>query len=264
VGTSATAAAAKSAGYNVASAAAVTDFIGMDRTAVLPESKPLTDVRVRQAMNYAVDRTLIVRTVAGGGTPTSEMTTSDGFDPKLRNTYPYNPAKAKSLLAAAGYANGFTLDLLYCPILYPNGTELAQVLAHFYGQVGIKVNLTSAPTVGEYLTKLASKKYSAFIGTSGALPMVSWVRTTLLPGGVYNPFGVVDATIAKDYFSALKAPKPSDYWAKISKRMTANAYFVPMYGGAVYVYSNAKKVKGVTVSTVRVGQSMVGEWAPAG
>jgi peptide/nickel transport system substrate-binding protein len=250
--------AAKAAGFNVVTAKAATNFIGFDRTGVLPESKPLTDVRVRQAINYAIDRAIIVRSLVPGGVATSEMSTADGFDAKLQNAYPLNRAKAKALLAAAGYANGFQLNLL----VIIGSDEIAQVVADNLGQIGIKVNLTTTSTITDYLQKLSSRKYSAFSGASGNLPMVTWVRTTLLPGGVYNPFGVVDAPLAKDYFSALKAAKPATYWAKISQRMTNNAFFAPLFFSPVVLFSNNKKVKGVAVSSARVGMSMPIEWSP--
>ena len=73
------------------------------------EKKPFDDERVRQAINYAVDRDIIVRKLlkdkaykATGWLPT----TSPAFD-KDRAPYAYDPAKAKELLTAAGYPDGF-------------------------------------------------------------------------------------------------------------------------------------------------------------
>lgn len=73
------------------------------------EKKPFDDVRVRQAINYAIDRDLIVRKLlknkaykATGWLPEP----SAAFD-KDRTPYPYDPAKAKQLLAEAGYPDGF-------------------------------------------------------------------------------------------------------------------------------------------------------------
>jgi glutathione transport system substrate-binding protein len=76
-------------------------------------SKPLDDIRVRQALNYATDREALVRTqLRGFGTPAnSPLAPADfGYDPQTRG-YPYDLARAKSLLAQAGYGAGFTLKI---------------------------------------------------------------------------------------------------------------------------------------------------------
>ena len=74
----------------------------------------LKDVRVRQAINYAFDKAGLLKAYGKGyGTPTAQI-----FPPSRRRTtpaldakYPYDLAKAKSLLAEAGYPNGFTLAM---------------------------------------------------------------------------------------------------------------------------------------------------------
>jgi peptide/nickel transport system substrate-binding protein len=75
---------------------------------VVPGS-PFKDVRVRQAMNYAVNRDLITRELLAGLVgPASQPATAValGFDPDLA-PYPYDPDKARDLLRAAGYPKGF-------------------------------------------------------------------------------------------------------------------------------------------------------------
>jgi glutathione transport system substrate-binding protein len=76
-------------------------------------SKPLDDIRVRQALNFATDREALVRTqLRGFGTPAnSPLAPADfGYDPQTRG-YPYDLARAKRLLAQAGYGDGFTLRI---------------------------------------------------------------------------------------------------------------------------------------------------------
>jgi glutathione transport system substrate-binding protein len=76
-------------------------------------SKPLDDIRVRQALNYATDREALVRTqLRGFGTPAnSPLAPADfAYDPQTRG-YPYDLKRAKTLLAKAGYPDGFTLRI---------------------------------------------------------------------------------------------------------------------------------------------------------
>jgi glutathione transport system substrate-binding protein len=77
------------------------------------KSRPLDDVRIRQALNYATDREALVRTqLRGFGTPAnSPLAPADfAYDPQTRG-YPYDLDRAKALLARAGYPNGFALKI---------------------------------------------------------------------------------------------------------------------------------------------------------
>lgn len=70
---------------------------------------PLADVRVRQALNFAVDKTALVDVLlAGHGRPTGQPAPhySTGFNPQV-SAYPYDPDRARMLLEEAGYADGF-------------------------------------------------------------------------------------------------------------------------------------------------------------
>ena len=76
----------------------------------LPPGHPLLDKRVRQALNYALDKEGYIKGFFGGMTlPASQPTTRSGFgfNPDIK-PYPYDPVKAKAMLAEAGYPNGFT------------------------------------------------------------------------------------------------------------------------------------------------------------
>lgn len=74
--------------------------------------KPFDDKRVRQAINYAIDRQLLIDTVNNGaGTPADNIIAPAVFGYANVGAYEYNPEKAKALLAEAGYPNGFKCTL---------------------------------------------------------------------------------------------------------------------------------------------------------
>ncbi len=103
---------------------------------------PFTDKRVRQALNYAVDKDAIDKALYGGlATPmVSPLPEAQwGFD-KTMTGYPYDPAKAKELLAAAGVQPGLKVELLAysTPRGYnPAGPDLAVALQGYFQKVGI-------------------------------------------------------------------------------------------------------------------------------
>ena len=75
------------------------------------KDSPLSDKRVRQALNYAVDKQIIVDTLLRGYTRVAGQPAPryvHGHNPEV-NPYPYDPQKARTLLAAAGYPNGFDM-----------------------------------------------------------------------------------------------------------------------------------------------------------
>src|SRR5262249_7152617 len=79
-----------------------------------PRTGPTADQRVRQAFNYALDKDLIAKTIYKGYTKPEQgqvlQPETVGFNPNLK-PYPYDPAKAKALLAEAGYPNGFKISM---------------------------------------------------------------------------------------------------------------------------------------------------------
>jgi peptide/nickel transport system substrate-binding protein len=103
--------------------------------------KPLNDVRVRKAIAMAVDRNQVnLASVNGTGTPIgSHYTPNDPGYIDLTGEYPYDPAKAKALLAEAGYPNGFTLVMKVPPPSYARrGSE---VVAAMLAQIGVTVTI---------------------------------------------------------------------------------------------------------------------------
>ncbi|MFF7709018.1 ABC transporter substrate-binding protein [Pseudomonas sp. NPDC007930] len=98
---------------------------------------PLSEVKVRQALNYALDKNAIIKTVLQGiGEPLASGISRHypyGFDATLQ-PYPYDPAKARELLKAAGFAKGFNTKLL---ISSDTPKEVAEAVAAYWSQVGV-------------------------------------------------------------------------------------------------------------------------------
>jgi peptide/nickel transport system substrate-binding protein len=120
-----------------------------------PDPAPLRDLRVRQALNYAVDRETIARTLLRGlGRPAGQPapSVSFGHDPTLE-PYPYDPARAQRMLAEAGYANGFPLTIEILTNAFPADGLIYQAMAHYLRQVGIDVTLRVI-TFPQYLRNL--------------------------------------------------------------------------------------------------------------
>jgi peptide/nickel transport system substrate-binding protein len=107
---------------------------------------PFADVRVRQAVNSAINRQAIQRVVMRGqSVPAGSIVGPfvNGYKKEYDNVGQPDVAKAKGLLAAAGYPNGFSVSL-HCPNdRYLNDEAICQASVGMLGQIGIKVNLVS-------------------------------------------------------------------------------------------------------------------------
>ncbi len=116
---------------------------------------PLNDVRVRQAINYALDKKAILQNAwAGYGTVIgSHESPNDPWFVDESNKYPHDVAKAKALLAAAGKSN-LTLQLSLPPV--PYATAAAPIIISELGQAGITVKATNV-TFPVWLDKVFGK-----------------------------------------------------------------------------------------------------------
>ena len=103
---------------------------------------PFTDVRVRQAFNYAVDKEAIVETILGGAGGVSDapiMPLIFGYAKQKR--YPYDPEMAKKLLAEAGYAKGLKIKFYHPTGRYMMDAAIAQAVQAYLRDVGVEVEL---------------------------------------------------------------------------------------------------------------------------
>ena len=109
---------------------------------------PLQNVKVRQALNYGLDRNAINQALASGkGEPAWALVprASSLFPSDLENYYAYNPAKAKQLLAQAGYANGLTLTIIPTPLGVDE--SLAQIAQQEWKQIGVNLQIKASTNV---------------------------------------------------------------------------------------------------------------------
>jgi peptide/nickel transport system substrate-binding protein len=105
---------------------------------------PFDDLRVRQALMMAIDRPMLIEAVKSGfGTPIGthfSPASADYVD--LTGEYPYDPAKAKALLAEAGYPNGFEFTFKVPTRAY--ATRSAEILQAFFQQIGVTAKIESS------------------------------------------------------------------------------------------------------------------------
>lgn len=121
---------------------------------------PFKDLRVRQAVYHAIDvKTIIDKVLRGQAVPTGAFlsTLVDGSPAELDRRLPYDPARARALLAQAGYPNGFGVTLDCVNISWREA--VCQAISAMLTQVGIRTSLRSAPT-NQFFPKLTQASAS--------------------------------------------------------------------------------------------------------
>jgi len=128
----------------------------------------LQKAAVREALNYAIDRPLLINTLLdGAGKPvTGPIDSADSGACTISNPYPYNPAKARQLLAAAG-AQNLTIKMVAPDGRYLNDYDLAQAVAGELRSVGVHVTLANPTDFATYLATV--------YGNEATLPMDAYM-----------------------------------------------------------------------------------------
>jgi peptide/nickel transport system substrate-binding protein len=128
------------------------------------DNKPLNDKRVRQALNYAMDRQRFVQTFLYGTSPPKSLywtPSSPGFEAPKENYFAFNLDKSKTILAEAGTPT-FETELLISNDL-PEIAEFAQLYQADLAKVGVKLNIRKQDSAA-FTTEIAGKKFSGMYG----------------------------------------------------------------------------------------------------
>ena len=134
--------------------------------------KPFDDVRVRKAINMAIDKAAIISAVYLGTAvaAVNPIPPSMWAYNKAIKDDAFNPAEAKKLLAAAGYPNGFTTDLWAMPVqrpYNPNAKRIAELMQADLAKIGVTAEIKSFEW-GEYRKRMqAGEHQMGMLGWTG-------------------------------------------------------------------------------------------------
>ena len=121
------------------------------------EKPPLDNVKVRQALTWAVNKEAIIKAVYQGAGQTAKNLippTMWSYNDDVKD-YSYDPEKAKQLLKEAGMEKGFTIDLWAMPVqspYNPNARRMAEMIQADWAKIGVKAKIVSYEW-GEYLKR---------------------------------------------------------------------------------------------------------------
>lgn len=224
------------------------------------QQKPFDNLKVRQALNYAINKQALVKVAFSGFAEPSTGVVPVGVDfAQKYDAWPYDPKKARDLLAEAGYANGFETTLWSG---YNNTTaqKVIQFIQQQLSQVGIKAKIEAMET-GQRVAKVESVQDPAkaevrmyYSGWSASTAEADFALSPLLataswPPKMFNTAYYSNAEVDQALEDALKTTdrsKKTELYKKIQDTVWADAPWVFLTTDRL-LYVHNKKLSGLNV-----------------
>jgi len=177
------------------------------------DKKPFNDVRVRRAMNLAVNQQEILQTLLNGDGAAlnypfaqpweSVYTPIEKLTPEGQELFSYNPKKAKQLLAEAGYPDGLTFEMMYCTCS-PYHTDLVPMLQAYYQLVGVTIDLKPLEYAAFRSQMRKPTQSVGYLMNNGSGNPIQVLRKSFVTGQTWNPAMHADEAFDKRWTAASK------------------------------------------------------------
>jgi len=205
---------------------------------------PFQNLKVRQAVAYAINRQKIVRILNGRGALASQIMPPDlpGYDASLPQQA-YNPAQARQLLAEAGYAHGFSTSITMFST--PPGPQEAAAIQYDLAQVGIQASLNIV-SLAQYSTVAATPGAAAtqindWLSIVPSLFMNwTWNSSEIAAGNNMAVFADQKVDTLLNMAEQLPISQAAPLWQKAQRLALAQDAYVPLYYGVQYDFVNPR------------------------
>lgn len=196
---------------------------------------PLQNVKVRQALNHAIDVDSLLKNVMNGkGEKLTGTLTPFNISYSKVDGYEYNPEKAKQLIQEAGYKpEDIQLTLETTNGYFPMDSQIAQAVAGELGKIGVKVTVEQVET-GVYVQRVTSQKMKDmfFFSSAASIEGENFYSFYFSPTGTYrfhnNPQLLTEIQKAFNIFNQEERQKEM---ANIQKRLRDEAVTIPLWIG---------------------------------
>jgi len=170
------------------------------------DTKPFDDIRVRRALNLAINKKEIVEAYYGGNAELfaypMHIDYHGYYEPleampaSVKELFTYNPAKAKQLLAEAGYPRGFSFKVQVCSCS-PDHMDLVPLIAAYLEQVGVKIEVQPME-YGAFLSAMTSRTLApGYLMNNGHTNPTTSIRKSFVTGQTWNPSQYADPAFDK-------------------------------------------------------------------
>jgi len=204
-------------------------YLGMDAAGRTGEASPFKNLKVRQAVFHAIDREQIARLLVQGGSrvpPAPCFPTQFGCDGTAAVLYDFNPAKARQLLAEAGYPNGFETEIV--SYVLPQWGASVQ---SFLNAVGIRAKLSQLQ-VQAVVQRNQRGESPTNLGSWGSFSIndVSAIMPVYFGGGADDYARDPELIrLLAEAGSTMDAPARQKAYSAVIRRATEQAYWLPLH-----------------------------------
>lgn len=207
---------------------------------------PLDNLKVRKALNMAINKEKIAKLTGGKGTPLWGIypSTAPGYDPNFK-PYDFDPEAAKALLAEAGFGEGLQLELLIGED--PLAATIAQAIQQDLAQVNVQVEIKQVSD---------AVSYDMIVAGEGQTYLNSWYMIQPDPADLINNLYMTDAGSNQDFYSnpkvdelAVQALAEQDrekrlqLYREIERILMEDAVHVPLINNISF-YMHNPRIKG--------------------
>jgi peptide/nickel transport system substrate-binding protein len=218
-------------------------YLSIDAAGRSGAGNPLTNLKVRQAIWHAVDRKTFAEKLVGGGSrvpPAPCFPSQFGCDADAAVKYGYDPAKAKALMAEAGFANGFDIEF----VTYVQPTSWPAAVQNYLQAVGIRAKINQLQ-VAPAIEKAHRGEAPLYMGSWGSYSIndVSAILPVMFGAGAldnYSKDPELEKLVAEGGATSDPAVRKKAYSAAI-KIATEKAYWLPI-NTYVNTYAFAKSL----------------------
>ncbi len=207
---------------------------------------PLDNLKVRKALNMAINKEKIAKLTGGKGTPLWGIypSTAPGYDPNFK-PYRFDPEAAKALLAEAGFGEGLHLELLIGED--PLAATIAQAIQQDLAQVNVQVEIKQVSD---------AVSYDMIVAGEGQTYLNSWYMIQPDPADLINNLYMTDAGSNQDFYSNPKVDelavqalgeqdreKRLQLYREIERILMEDAVHVPLINNISF-YMHNPRIKG--------------------
>jgi peptide/nickel transport system substrate-binding protein len=216
---------------------------------ICKSSGPLANVKVRQALSYAINRVQInTALLSDKGEPAWTLYPSGNtlYDKSLTNDYAYNPTKAKKLLAGAGYPHGFSTTVVPVPVSIAE--QAIQVIQGEWKKIGVNVQIVQS---SDFVNDFYIRHIGSIALLQAGSPGLKKVSGPYGAGNIGNVCGYSNASLTAlvTQASALapNSPQLKSVWDKMQQLILGNALsiyvdYLPVVTAATKAVQNVQVI----------------------